>query len=185
MTDFVPGKYRAKSFSFLVEGKCFWKRQIFFEGCNNEPCSSNSTGLELWGFLATMSLKLNLDLWESLNTILVLTLGESFSLLPFHKPKIIWISQAKKLFWIPKWQKEHLEGDQHWEKMGSVGLRLLFMLLFIHFSSYQIQSGNSLTLKQEVIFCPENLLIKFQLFCQFVKLHSFSVFLTSLTHVGG
>lgn len=168
-----------------MEGKCYWKRQIVFEGCNNEPRSSNSTGLELWGFLASMSLKLSLDLWESLNTRLVLTLEESFSLLPFHKPKKIQISQAKKLFWIPKWQKEHLEGNEHWEKMGSVGFRLLFTLLFTHFSSYQLQSGDSLTLKQEVIFCPENLLIKFQLFCQFVKLHSFSVFLTFLTHVGG
>ena len=162
----------------LKKADCFWR-------CNNEPRSSNSTGLELWGFLATMSLKLSLDLWESLNTRLVLTLGESFSLLPFHKPKKTWISQAKKLFWIPKWQKEHLEGNQRWEKMGSVGFRLLFTLLFIHFSSYQRQSGNSVTLKQGVIFCPENLLIKFQLFCQFVKLHRFSVFFTSLTHVGG
>lgn len=61
------------------------------------------------------------------------------------------------------------------KKMGSVGFRLLFIVLFIHFSNYQIQSGNSVTLQQELIFCPENLLIKFQLFCQFVKLHSFSV----------
>ena len=129
-----------------MEGKCYWKRQIVCEGFSNEPRSSNSTGLELWGFLASMSLKLSLDLWESLNTRLVLTLEESFSLSPFHKRKKIRISQAKKLFWIPKWQKEHLQGNQHWEKMGSVGFRLLFTLLFTHFSSYQIQSGDSLRL---------------------------------------
>lgn len=39
-------KYRAKSFGFLVEEKCYLKRRIVFEGYNDEPSSSNSTDLE-------------------------------------------------------------------------------------------------------------------------------------------
>lgn len=37
-----------------------------------------------------------------------------------------------------------------------------------------MKSGNSVTLQEEVIFCLEKFLVKFQLFCQFVQ-QSFSL----------
>lgn len=53
-------------------------------------------------------------------------------------------------------------------------IALLLVLLLIVFLSRLVKSGNPVTLQQEVIFCLEKFLIKFQLFCLFVR-QSFSL----------